>query len=314
MSRWRIAGINFDHFHMGDNLRFAFQHPDCEIVGICDEQPQRMADAIQNFQVTEERVFSDYRHCLEATRPDIVILCPASARHGQWTQQVAPFGVHLIIEKPFAATLPEADAMIAAMAPTGKQMAINWPLAWYPSHRTTKRLIDEGAIGQVIEVHFYDGNRGPLWHAADKLERTSEQVAKEKPNSWFYKRQHGGGSLLDYLGYGTTLGTWFLDGAKPLEVTAVVDEPAGLEVDEHAIVIAATARDSPSSRHDGGPLPIPGHINHNPNVDSWWSARRGPSAVTTMMPRYESRTPPTRKDATYRSTCSRRRIKIRSPI
>ena len=238
MSRWRIAGINFDHFHMGDNLRFAFQHPDCEIVGICDEQPQRMADAIQNFQVTEERVFSDYRHCLEATRPDIVILCPASARHGQWTQQVAPFGVHLIIEKPFAATLPEADAMIAAMAPTGKQMAINWPLAWYPSHRTTKRLIDEGAIGQVIEVHFYDGNRGPLWHAADKLERTSEQVAKEKPNSWFYKRQHGGGSLLDYLGYGTTLGTWFLDGAKPLEVTAVVDEPAGLEVDEHAIVIA----------------------------------------------------------------------------
>ena len=50
--------------------------------------------------------------------------------------------------------------------------------------------------------------------------------------------QHGGGSLLDYLGYGTTLGTWFLDGAKPLEVTAVVDEPAGLEVDEHAIVVA----------------------------------------------------------------------------
>jgi glucose-fructose oxidoreductase len=154
---------------------------------------------------------------------------------------VAPLDVHLIIEKPFAATLDEADAMIAAMAKTGRRMVINWPLAWYPSHRTTKRLIDQGAIGEIIEVHFYDGNRGPLWHTADKLEKTAAQVAAEKPSSWFYKRQHGGGSLLDYLGYGTTLGTWFLDGAKPLEVTAVVDQPTGLEVDEHAVVVARYA-------------------------------------------------------------------------
>ena len=241
MSRWKIAGINFDHFHMGDNLRVAFQHPDCEIVGLCDERPQRMADAARNFNVPDNRLFTDYRQCLESTRPDIAILCPAAAKHGEWTSNVAPFDIHLIIEKPFAATLSEADAMIAAMAQTGRQMAINWPLAWYPSHRTTKRLIDQGAIGKLVEVHFYDGNRGPLWHTADKLERTAAQVAAEKPSSWFYQRQYGGGSLLDYLGYGTTLGTWFLDGAKPLEVTAVVDQPAGLEVDEHAIVVARYA-------------------------------------------------------------------------
>ena len=44
--------------------------------------------------------------------------------------------------------------------------------------------------------------------------------------------------MLDYLGYGVTLGTWYLDGAIPLEITAVVDEPAGLEVDEHSVTIA----------------------------------------------------------------------------
>jgi len=99
-------------------------------------------------------------------------------------------------------------------------------------------LIGEGAIGDVREIHFYDGNRGPLWHSADKIEVAAEEVERGKPDSWFYKRGHGGGALLDYLGYGTTLGTWFLDGAKPLEVTATVDEPVGLEVDEHAIVVA----------------------------------------------------------------------------
>ena len=242
MKKWKIAGVNFDHMHMGDNLRMAFEHPDAEIVAVCDEQPGRMAKAVQNFRIPSDRVFIDYRHCLETTRPDLVILCPATARHGEWTEKVAPFGAHVLVEKPFAASLAEADRMTAALAMTGKLLAINWPLAWYPSHRTAKRLIDEGRVGDVLEVHYYDGNRGPLYHSADKVETTPEQVAREKPHSWFYKRAHGGGSLLDYLGYGSTLGTWFHDGEAPIEVTCVVDEPHGLEVDEHSVTIARYRR------------------------------------------------------------------------
>jgi glucose-fructose oxidoreductase len=149
---------------------------------------------------------------------------------------VAPYRTHILVEKPFAATLAQADAMIAAVAATKKQLIINWPLRWYPSHITAKRLIDDGEIGRVIEVHFYDGNRGPLWHGADKIE--TAPTARRKAASWFYQKTAGGGSLLDYLGYGTTLGTWFMNGRAPIEVTAVVDQPKGLEVDEHSVVVA----------------------------------------------------------------------------
>jgi len=238
----KIAGINFDHFHMGDLLRMAHAHPDCKIVALSDEQPERMGEAARNFNLPANRLYTDYRACLEETKPDLVILCPATANHGQWTEKIAPFNVHILMEKPFAASLAEADRMIAAMNHTGKLLAINWPLAWYPSHRTAKRLIDEGHIGDLLQVHYYDGNRGPLYHGADKVEHTPEQIAAEKPDSWFYKKAHGGGSLLDYLGYGTTLGTWFMNNQKPIEVTAVVDEPQGLEVDEHSITIARYAR------------------------------------------------------------------------
>jgi predicted dehydrogenase len=233
---WKIAGINFDHMHMGDLLRQVHEHPHAEIVGISDEQGRRMADAIRNFNLPPERVFTDFRRCLAETKPDLVILCPATADHARWTKLIAPYRTHILMEKPFASTLADADAMIAAMAITRKQLAINWPLRWYPAHVTTKRLIDEKRIGKVIEVHFYDGNRGPLWHAADKVETTP--TAKRKAASWFYHKSAGGGSLLDYLGYGTTLGTWFMNGRAPLEVTAVVDQPTGLEVDEHCIVVA----------------------------------------------------------------------------
>ena len=234
MKKWRIAGINFDHFHMGDLLRFVHEHPCAEIAGISDEQPSRMIDAKQNFGLSDDQVFTDYRACLERTKPDIVLLCPAASRHGEWVGKVAPFGVHIIMEKPFAGSLAEADGMMAAMKATGKDLAINWPLAWDAGQQTVHRLIQEGVIGEVQEFHHYGGNRGPLYHGADKIEK--EPAAADKDASWFYKKSLGGGSLLDYMGYGATIGTWHLGGRAPLEVNCTWDEPEGLEVDELSLI------------------------------------------------------------------------------
>ena len=234
--KWKVVGINFDHMHMGDLLRHVHEHPDAEISGIADEHPERMRAAAAGLGIPAERVFTCFRQCLEQAKPDLVILCPATGDHAKWTKWVAPYRTHILMEKPFASSLADADDMIATMAATKKQLVINWPMRWIASHVTTKRVIDEKLIGRVLEVHYYAGNRGPLWHAADKIETTP--TAKKKAASWFYHQSAGGGSLLDYLGYGTTLGTWFMSGQVPLEVTAVTDQPRGLEVDEHSIVIA----------------------------------------------------------------------------
>jgi glucose-fructose oxidoreductase len=151
---------------------------------------------------------------------------------------VAPFGAHILMEKPMAASLADADRMIRAVAATGKTLVVNWPLFWRPSHRTAKRLIDKGRIGDVIEIHYYGGNRGPLYHLADKVAVSEEEVNRQKPASWWYARASGGGSLRDYLGYGATLGSWFHNNKAPIEITTIVDEPQGLEVDEHSVTIA----------------------------------------------------------------------------
>jgi glucose-fructose oxidoreductase len=222
---------------MGDLLREVHEHPDAEIAGICDRDPKRMQSAIAAFGIPQDRAFTAADACIAATRPDLAILCPATADHASAVEEVAKHGIDILIEKPFAASLADADRMLATVKKTGIRLAINWPLAWYPPHVTAKRLIDEGAIGKVIEVHFYDGNRGPLYHLADKVEVSDEAVRQAKPTSWWYRKASGGGSLLDYLGYGATLGTWYMGGEAPLSVTSVVDEPEGLEVDEHSITV-----------------------------------------------------------------------------
>ncbi len=241
MAKWRIAGISFDHMHMGDLLRQVHAHPGAEIVGIFDPDRAKMARAATNFGIPEARIFTDFDACLKASKPDLAILCAATADHATYTERLAAYGVHVQVEKPFAASVADARRMLAAMQQAGKVLAINWPLAWVESHVTAKRLIDEGMIGTLREVHFYDGNRGPLYHLADKVEVSPAEVEQQKPDSWWYKRASGGGSLLDYLGYGATLGTWYMGGAAPLEITCAVDETAGIEVDQHSITICRYA-------------------------------------------------------------------------
>ncbi len=236
--RHRIVGISFDHMHMGDLLRLVQQHPRAEVVGVWHDNREKPAEVLGRLGMDENLIFSDWRECLEVSKPTLAVLCSSTATHAEWGLRLADFGLDTLIEKPFAATLEEADAMISAYRNHNRRLAINWPLAWYPTHRTAYRLIQEQRIGEVINVHFYDGNRGPAHHVMDKIEVTGEALIKEKQQSWFYRKSAGGGSLLDYLGYGTTLATWFNGGQKPQEIMSMVDEPAGVEVDEHSITIA----------------------------------------------------------------------------
>lgn len=233
--KWRIAGINFDFRHMDHLLACAHAERNAEIVGIAHHDPKEMQDVIRNCAIPADRVFTDWQACIEQTRPDVVVLCPAYGVRAEWVEKVAPYGVHVLVEKPFAGTLAQADRMIAAMKKARRQLAINWPLAWYPPHVTAHRLLRAGRIGDLQEIHFYDGNRGPIQDHANMA--ASELTLARKKASWFYER-NGGGALLDYLGYGVTLGTWYFDNRKPDEITAVTGGARGVPVNEQSVTIA----------------------------------------------------------------------------
>ena len=249
MSEYTIAGINFAHFHMGDNLRMVQEHPDAEIIAICDEDPDEstlgLEDTAEEFGIPDDRVYNDHETCLEETDPDIVVLCPVPSEHAEWVEKVAPYGSDIILEKPFATSVEDADRMIEATTEAGVKLAINWPLAWYPTHRTAKRLIDEGVIGDVLEIHYYDGNKGS--GRFEQVEYTdsgelhfaggdTKDVA-QAAETWWHQANRGGGSLYDYLGYGVTLGTWFRGGELPVEVTTDTYAPEWSPVDTHSITI-----------------------------------------------------------------------------
>ena len=72
-------------------------------------------------------------------------------------------------------------------------------MRWYPTHALAYELATrQRLIGEIIEVHYCAGNRGPLYHGADKI--VLEPTPERKAASWFYKKSEGGGAMLDYMG------------------------------------------------------------------------------------------------------------------
>jgi len=104
----RVLGISFDHLHMGDLLRQVAEHPDAEIAGVFHPDRERMATAIANFAIPEERVFTDLDACLSNTKADLAIICSRTAEHANTVEKVAPHGLHILVEKPFAASARDA--------------------------------------------------------------------------------------------------------------------------------------------------------------------------------------------------------------
>jgi len=246
---YRVAGVNFAHFHMGDHLRAVETNPDTELVAICDEDQETatlgLEETAAEFDLEEDQVYRDHERCLEETSPDLVVTCPTPAGHAEWAENLLAHDVDVILEKPFADSVTAADRIVDAVEASGNRLLVNWPLAWYPTHRTTKRLVEEGSIGDVSEVHYYDGNRGS--HRFTQVEYTDDgemhfagEETDGEPDAdiWFHDPDAGGGSLMDYLGYGVVLGTWFRDGEHPEEVTTETHDPAWSDVDEQSVTVA----------------------------------------------------------------------------
>jgi glucose-fructose oxidoreductase len=226
---WRFAGANFDQMHMNTNLRWVHDHPDAEVVGVCDETPETstgsLAQAMTDCELSEGDRFDDVERMVSETSPDVVVAGPRNADHAAFVERVAPHDVHVVIEKPMAGSLADADRMLDAM-PAHRHLVVNWPVLWHPVKHTVKRLVEADTIGPITEVQYYGGNAGA-----------------PPAGSWFYDADAGGGSLLDYLGYGATFSTWFRDGDLPESVTAETYVPPDEEVDVQSSTIC---------RHDAG--------------------------------------------------------------
>jgi predicted dehydrogenase len=167
------------------------------------------------------RLYEDYRELLGAERLDIAIVCPENARHGEVAEAAAERGVHIVTEKPMAASLAEAERIAAAASKAVVTLAVNWPIGWSPAFLRLKALVEEKAIGDLWELKWRNpASLGPLAHGSLHPGDTvvSGLVSDaEKAAEWWHQAEAGGGALLDYCCCGACLAAWLMPEA-PISV------------------------------------------------------------------------------------------------
>jgi predicted dehydrogenase/nucleoside-diphosphate-sugar epimerase len=132
--------------------------PGASLVGVCDRDEQRAREAAAWSPTA--RAYQDFGAMLREARPDAVhILTPPTA-HAALAIQAMEAGCHVLVEKPMALSVGEADAMIAAAQRNGVKLGTNHNYLYKPSVRRARQLVASGAIGEIVHVNSYYGLSG----------------------------------------------------------------------------------------------------------------------------------------------------------
>ncbi len=133
----------------GHHLDTAFQGlPNVKVAAVADPDEEGRAAAVQRTGASHH--FANYRDMLSQMELDLVCVCPRWVdQHADMVIACAEAGVRgIFCEKPFARTLAEADAMLAACERHNTRIAVAHRRA-NPYELHAKKLIDDGLIGDV---------------------------------------------------------------------------------------------------------------------------------------------------------------------
>ncbi len=221
----RVAALGMAHDHVWTNLKRLDALSDAELVAGADYDPSLREKFVD--ETGCERVFDDYEGLLDDVGPDAVFVFTATAEHADVVEICAPRGIDVMVEKPMAATLEQADRMLIATKKHGTRLMVNWPTAWSRSWRTTKRLVDEGTIDDVWQIVWRGGHCGPDEYGC------SDQFCE----FLFDPELNGAGAFNDYGGYGSSLCVWML--GSPQSVVGVAGRlvKRHLAVDDNGMMI-----------------------------------------------------------------------------
>lgn len=141
MLRGGLIGCGFfamNHLHGWKDVEGA------EIVALCDRDPARLAGAAERFGIA--RTYADAGEMMAAERLDFVDIATTVGSHRPLVELAAGAGVHMVCQKPFALSMADAHAMVAAADAAGRVLMVHENFRWQAAIRRAKA--EMAAIGQ----------------------------------------------------------------------------------------------------------------------------------------------------------------------
>ncbi|MFW6060854.1 MAG: Gfo/Idh/MocA family protein, partial [Phycisphaeraceae bacterium] len=174
----RIGILGFAHGHVNAYCKQWRQMPSMEarVVAGWDHDADRLAQAVEAHQI---EAADDASALLRRDDIDAVVVAAETAHHADLVEQAAAAGKAIVMQKPLALTLEQADRMVAAVERAGVPFTMAWQMRVDAQNLKMKRLIEDGSIGRVFMVrrrhglstHLWDEPFTRSWHVQPELNR-----------------------------------------------------------------------------------------------------------------------------------------------
>lgn len=121
-----------------------------EFVAICDIYPQNMHDKILKFELDPIHTYTDYKEMLDKEKPDLVAIATESGKHATIAIDCIDAGCNVIIEKPIALSLIDADEIIRKGREKGVVVCANHQNRFNKSIQKIRDAIEKGRFGRMF--------------------------------------------------------------------------------------------------------------------------------------------------------------------
>ena len=124
-----------------------------ELVGCVDVSPLSLEQAREVTGLPADCYYQSLDEALERRNPDAVLVTASLAGHMPATMTALAAGKHVLVEKPFAPTLAEAQAAVDAAAAAGLILMVSQNYRFFPGVRAVQELVARGKFGPLNAVY-----------------------------------------------------------------------------------------------------------------------------------------------------------------
>jgi predicted dehydrogenase len=218
MSKVRI-GVVGTGFIADYHARAVNARPETELAAVVSRSPERGKAFAERHQC--ENTFLTPTACLDSGSVDALVLCTPNAQHYPDTLDALESGIHVLVEKPLACTVAQAEEMKTAAFKAGRVLMTGHMWRFDPEVLYIRRLAEEGSLGKVYRTKGYGVHVN--WG----------------PGGWFTQKQlAGGGALADMGIHALDTARFLIGDPAPVSVFARVETLFGdYDVDDTGTLI-----------------------------------------------------------------------------
>jgi predicted dehydrogenase len=201
------------------HARAVAEVPGAELVAAANWRPESLARLAAECGIP--RTTTDWRELVGDPGIDAVVVATPNSLHAEQTIAFLDAGQHVMVEKPMAMDVAEADAMVAAADRSGASLMVAHCWRFHPAVLALRERIAAGELGDVVKTRGYGVH------------------AKWGPEGWFVDPElAGGGALADMGVHAIDTARFLLGGPDPVRVCAAIGTRySELAVDDDAILL-----------------------------------------------------------------------------